>query len=121
MPGRSTLITVAPRSASIMVANGPASTREKSRIRSSLSAPREPTVLTGSDLLDALRPQLINRRRALVYGVKAHCPQNRRSLRELDVSVIDDLKLVAGRVANPKRPVCRDLLAGLEQRRSKRL
>ena len=37
VPGRSTLITSAPRSASIIVANGPARIREKSRIRSSPS------------------------------------------------------------------------------------
>src|SRR5262249_34453306 len=36
-PGRSILVTSAPKSASIIVANGPARTREKSRI---LSGPR---------------------------------------------------------------------------------
>src|SRR4051794_21448938 len=38
MPGRSTLITVAPRSARTIVASGPASTREKSKMRRSARA-----------------------------------------------------------------------------------
>ena len=39
VPGRSTLTTSAPRSASSIVAYGPASTREKSAIRTPSSAP----------------------------------------------------------------------------------
>src|ERR1700761_5860494 len=54
VPGRSTLITVAPRSASIMVANGPASTREKSRMVSSPrgGGPAVRSAFTGAILSD---------------------------------------------------------------------
>ena len=53
-PGRSTLTTVAPRSASIMAANGPANTRLRSATRTPVSG----DVVTHRTLMRVLRSSL---------------------------------------------------------------
>ena len=58
-PGRSTLITSAPRSPSVIAANGPASTREKSATSSPSSGPAE-SAIGGSLVSEPMRTLVVS-------------------------------------------------------------
>jgi len=69
----------------------------------------------------AALPQLLLGRRGLLEPIESHSPQHLGCLGELDVSVVDDLDLVAPRVVDVERSGSLHLKAGLAHGRPCRL
>src|SRR5256885_3777681 len=108
------------------ITRGTSSSRSASR-RSSTSDTRRPSwrrrrALPRSAtspswrLPHAFLPQLAKRFRTLLQPLQAHASKDAGSLRELDVSVVDDLDVVAPWITKVEPASGRDLDAGLLER-----
>ena len=95
----------------------------RGRYRYQRGSPRPEVRLPAPEALasETLLAKLAQSRFLLLEPVEAHAVQDRRRLRELDVSVLDDLDAVAPRVSEVEPPPRQDLGAGLLQRSAHRL